>query len=129
MISRLPIGSLSALLLSLLVSAPASAADPRVVIFGGGWGPEGTQASIEQHVANLARLLGPSRPTVLFAGEAEVRSVQVALQKEDATDRMLGILFDRRDHLQVGYRRKVVPSGESSREALLAVIAANSGPE
>ena len=116
----------SALLL-LVASSAAADPNPSVVIFGGGWGPEGTQASIEQHVSRLAQVLEPNKPAVLFAGEPGVRSVQVVLQREDPTDHVLGVLFDRRDHLQVSYRKKEVAGGESSREALLAVIGANAG--
>jgi hypothetical protein len=112
-----------------LFSSPAFAADPRVVIFGGGWGAEGTQASIEEHVALLAKVLAPSRPAVLFAGEPDTRSVQVALQEDDPIDRVLGVLFDRRDHLHVGYRKKKIQSGTASKETLLATIAAHTAPE
>jgi hypothetical protein len=103
-------------------------ADPEVIIFGGGWGPEGTQASIEVHVASLAKALGSSRPTVLFAGEADTRSVQVSLQEDNEVDEVLGIVFDRREHLNVGYRKKVVPSAKASRDAFLSAIAARAGP-
>jgi hypothetical protein len=125
------LGRCAAISLAVVLSIPsrADAGDPKIVIFGGGWGPEGTQASIEAHVAALAKVLGPNQPTVLFAGDASARSVQVALQEEDETDRILGVVFDRRDHLQVGYRKKEVPSAKSSREALLAVLAANASED
>ncbi len=117
------------LLIALVAATPAYATDPNVVIFGGGWGPEGTQASIEAHVAALVKALSASKPDVLFAGDSVLRSVQVARDSDDPIDAVLGSVFDRRDHLQVDYRKKRVPSAKASRQALLDSIARNAGDD
>jgi hypothetical protein len=110
----------------ILALALTLQAQPSVVIFGGGWGSEGTQVSIESHVARLAEVLAPAKPAVLFGGDAGVRSVQVAAEQR-RVDAILGLVFDRKDHLEVTYRPKKVPSGKASKAALLAALSAGAG--
>lgn len=107
-------------LLSLL-----AASGPNVIVFGGGWGPEGTQASIEVHVKALAAAVTPAEPTVLFAGGPSLKSVQVTAKRQNEVDALLGLVFDRRDHLQVEYRKKRVDGPKASKRALLAAITAS----
>lgn len=106
-----------------------AAAGPNVVVFGGGWGPEGTQASIEAHVQALAETLSPAEPTVLFAGDPKLDTVQVAAERENEVDALLGLVFDRRTHLQVEYRKKRIGQGTASKEAVLAAITASAAKD
>lgn len=110
----------------LLALAPlvASAAPPQVLVFGGGWGPEGTQASIEAHVEALARGL-PGPKGVLFAAGGRNRSVQIPAAEPDEASAILGLVFDRRENLGVDYRpTRLEPTGRASRQAVLRALAA-----
>ena len=103
-------------------------AGPHIVIFGGGWGPEGTQQSLEAQVDALQRTLAHRAPTVLFAGGApSARSVQVP-GPVDETTRLLGLVFNQRRDLHAEYRApQIRRSGPASRTGLLrALLARNS---
>jgi hypothetical protein len=97
---------LSAASLSATPSAPSKIdAAPILIIFGGGWGAEGTQASIEAHVDQLSRALASRKPVILFAaGDPRIRSVQIPSKDRDETADILGLIFDRRDNIDVAYR-------------------------
>ena len=99
-------------------------ADPAILVFGGGWGPEGTQASLESQVAALATALAPAKPTILFAaGDRAVRAVQEAAPEPDPMAELLGLVFDRGDNLQVRYRPPHQPwSLPASRRSLLDAL-------
>jgi hypothetical protein len=89
----------------VLLTALGAAPSPELIIIGGGWGAEGTQASIEAHVDRLARALASRHPKILFAaGNPKVRSVQIPSKDRDETSEILGLVFDRRDNIDVGYR-------------------------
>jgi hypothetical protein len=100
----------------------ASAEVPEILIFGGGWGPEGTEASIERHVQLLADATRAKQ--VLFAaGRSQtVRAVQETAKSDEATI-VLARLFDHSTDLHVRYRAtKLAPSGAASRAALLDAL-------
>ncbi len=96
---------------------------PKILIFGGGWGPEGTQQSLEAQVDALRRTLITRTPTVLFAGgPAETRAVQIP-GITDETTALLGLVFNQRRDLHTDYRPAQVPrTGPASRTRLLQVI-------
>lgn len=105
----------------LSLGAPQLAhAQPQVILFGGGWGPEGTQASIEAHTARLKAAL---RVDVLLfgAGRDSVRAVQV-IQAPDPQTRLLGAIFGRQDHLQVTYRPSRLNGRRADKSALLEAL-------
>lgn len=120
------------LLLSIFASTRALAAPPRtespsptVIIFGGGWGAEGTQASIEAHVAALQRVFaGHPNVTTLFAsGDSRIRDVQVASDDVSETSQLLGMLFDRREHVDIAYRSSILNGhGPASKKRLLETL-------
>lgn len=105
-------------------AARTADARPQLLVFGGGWGPEGTQASIEAHVAALKA----ARPAadVLFAAPSDAtRAVQFREAEPDVAGAVLGMIFDRPRDLQVGYRKVTVErDGPANRAALLARLAA-----
>ena len=110
-------------------SAGAHAAPPlrpAIVIFGGGWGPEGTQQSLERQVVELAETLRARSPTVLFAdGTRTSRAVQIAGPADEASA-LLGLVFNQRRDLYAGYRAaKVAASGPASRKGLLDALNAS----
>ena len=114
-------GALTAL---LLASTPVSGADrPHIVIFGGGWGPEGTQLSIEAQVLALADTLKDRRPTLLFAdGRPATRAVQGPGPQDEATV-LLGLIFNQRRDLHETYRPTTVQAnGPASRKGLLETL-------
>ncbi|MEL7369855.1 MAG: hypothetical protein AAFN74_13135, partial [Myxococcota bacterium] len=96
---------------------------PSIIIFGGGWGPEGTQQSIEDQVVSVERTLRRQRPTVLFAdGHAQTRSVQIAGPSDKVTD-LLGLVFNQRRDLQTAYRpSRVSAGGPANRQHLFEAI-------
>jgi hypothetical protein len=100
-----------------------------LIIFGGGWGAEGTQASIEAHVLALKSALSQKQPHVLFAsGDPKVRDVQVSAETASDVSALLGVVFDRRDHLAVAYRSAKIPNARpaSKRELIDAIRSASS---
>ena len=109
----------------LVVSSPAAAHGerPRVVIFGGGWGPEGTQQSLEAQVIDLARTLADHRPRILFAdGSTAARTVQIEGPRDRASE-WLGLVFNQRHDLHADYRPTTLrPAGPASREGLVQAI-------
>jgi hypothetical protein len=111
-------------LLSIALAAAGVTPPPRLIVFGGGWGAEGTQASIEANVEALAKVLSPQHPKILFAaGERKTRSVQIPDNERDETAEILGMIFDRRDNLNVSYRASEAPSdGAASKANVLAAI-------
>ena len=115
------VGVLAAVLCS--TADAALAARPHVIIFGGGWGPEGTQQSLERQVLALRRALADRQPTVLFAdGDPRTRSVQTP-GPEDRTTALLGLIFNQRRDLHESYRRsKIADAGPASREGLLTAL-------
>jgi hypothetical protein len=118
-----------ALLLSLGVAAlappAAHAAPPELLLVGGGWGPEGTQASIEAHVAALSAALPPRTTTLLFAdGASGAPAVQESTPAVEAAAELLGLVFDRTDGLQVRYRPTTLkPAGRASKQDVLQQLA------
>lgn len=110
--------------LILLGSSVAHGAPPAVLIFGGGWGPEGTQASIEAHVEALAAALAPTKPEVLFAGpDPEARSVQVRAARPDEVGAFLGLLFGDSTGIEVDYQTpRFIPRGPATEDTLLDAL-------
>lgn len=100
-----------------------------LIIFGGGWGAEGTQASIETHVLALKSAFASRAPRVMFAsGDPAIRDVQISVDQPDEASALLGVIFDRRDHLHVAYRpAKTDGAGTASKRALLEAIASTAG--
>ncbi|MEQ9497641.1 MAG: hypothetical protein RIT81_12305 [Deltaproteobacteria bacterium] len=105
-----------------LTCAPSASAAPELLIFGGGWGPEGTQASIEAHTRALHRAMPKAR--VLFAApSAEARAVQIPAAKKDHAATVLGLVFDRGRDLHVDYRpAKIERHAAATSEALLSAL-------
>ncbi|MCK6550257.1 hypothetical protein L6R52_30760 [Myxococcota bacterium] len=99
---------------------------PRIIVFGGGWGPEGTQASIEAHVEMLTKALASRAPDVMFAsGDGAVRDVQIDAKALDEAGELLGLVFDRRDNVGVDYRTsKLAERGGATKRALLDALTA-----
>src|SRR5262245_43430902 len=97
-----------------------------LILFGGGWGAEGTQASIETHVLALKKALANKDVQLLFAsGDPTVRDVQVGADHENEASALLGLVFDRRDHLSVAYRSsKVAGAQRASKKAVIEAIKA-----
>jgi hypothetical protein len=95
-----------------------------LIIFGGGWGAEGTQASIETHVLALREGLGSRTVRVLFAsGDPTIRDVQVESEEASEASALLGLVFDRQDHLNVAYRPAKTPAATvASKRALLDAL-------
>lgn len=118
-----------ALALSPAPSAATAKPAPAILIFGGGWGPEGTQASIEAHVDALKHALQSRKPRILFAsGEPHTRVVQIPAKERDETADVLGLLFDRRDNLGVGYRPMQTKTDRAaSKSALLEALEQTAG--
>jgi len=116
--------------LALIGANGVADARPHVIIFGGGWGPDGTQASIEAHVQALAAATKAARPTVLFAGGAAgTRSVQIVAPVFDEDSKILGLLFERPTNLDVDYRTPTVASaGPATKASLLEVLSKAKGP-
>lgn len=114
----------AALALALLSSGAAHAAPPEILIVGGGWGPEGTQASIEAHVEALQASLQPRTVEVLFAaGSGPAPAVQVPREAPDPVGALLGLVFDRRDGLGVRYRKtRLTRAGRASRAGFLKAV-------
>lgn len=105
----LALASSAALAPRAALALPAESSNA-IIVFGGGWGAEGTQASIESHVVSLVKAFEDREPRVLFAsGDPTIRDVQIPAAAGDETSNLLGLVFDRRDHLQVGYRSAKVP--------------------
>lgn len=97
-----------------------------LILFGGGWGAEGTQASIETHVIALKSALANKDVRVLFAsGDPTVRDVQIGADHENEASALLGLVFDRRDHLHVAYRSsKVEGAHAASKKSVIEAIKA-----
>lgn len=97
-----------------------------LIVFGGGWGAEGTQASIETHVLALKSAFAQKQlEVVLFAsGDPNVRDVQINDDQEREASALLGMIFDRRDHLAVDYRTAQIPGARpASKRTLIDAIA------
>lgn len=95
-----------------------------MLIFGGGWGPEGTQASIEAHTRALHAAL-PKAQVLFAAPNAKARAVQIATPKKDHASTVLGLVFDRGRDLHVDYRASTVDrAGPANAKALRAALAA-----
>ena len=106
--------------LAATLAVPAEAATPEILIFGGGWGPDGTQRSIEAHVLALAKALDAHKPTILFGGGPKgTRSVQVKSSSADEATRVLGLIFDRPANLDVGYRAPLIDADGPARKTTL----------
>ncbi len=98
------------------------AAAPEVIVFGGGWGPEGTQASIEAHVDRLCEALAPAKPVRLFAGGPPgTRAVQ-ELAEPDPASALLGLVFERNDGLAVRYRPPVKAGPSATKSEVMAQL-------
>src|SRR5438552_1678971 len=109
-------------LLPVALLAAAAPSPPKLIVFGGGWGAEGTQASIEANVEALSKALAAQHPNVLFAaGDKKMRSVQIPDKDRDETAEILGMIFDRRDNLNVSYRApEAAFDGAASKANVLA---------
>lgn len=100
-----------------LGSTPA----PKVLVFAGGWGPAGNQASIEADARALSVAFEP-RPRLLYARGDRSRTVQIARAPDPVAAR-LGLLFEHAGGWDVDYRRPVLePHGPATSEALLAEL-------
>ncbi len=104
----------------LLLCSPAWAQPTPVIVMGGGWGPEGTQASIEAHVLALQAGL-PKYTQVHFAGGSNERPwVQQVSAEADEAALLLGLVFDRPENLGVNYRpTKVAGASPASVQPFL----------
>lgn len=106
------------LLAAALLAAPPDR--PAVLIFGTGWGAEGTQASIEAHALALAAAVPPDQ--LLIGGGSQLRSIQADGPYDELAD-LLGLVLDRRDGLHVEYRRpRGNDVGAATKEGLLAAL-------
>lgn len=115
----------------LLVSVPTLSQSQSALIVGGGWGPEGTQVSIEAHVLALQSALPSGTPVLFAAGSATSPTVQVMSARPDEASALLGMVFDRPDNLGVRYRPSRVPdAGRASKQVFLQALATaqNNGP-
>lgn len=116
----------SGLLVLLLASVGGrlEAKPPAVLIFGGGWGPDGTQVSIEAHVMALADVLAPAGPEVLFAGpDAKARSVQVIAERPDEVGEFLALIFGEGTGVGVDYRPPTrAASGPATESKLIEAL-------
>ncbi len=109
----------------LLLSAPVFSQSPSALIVGGGWGPEGTQVSIEAHVLALQAGLPPTTEVLFAAGSPSAPTVQVLSSQPDEAGFLLGMVFDRPDNLGVGYRPTRLPkAGRASKQVFLHSLAA-----
>lgn len=98
----------------LLLCSPAWAQPTPVILMGGGWGPEGTQASIEAQVLALQANL-PHQTKVHFAGGSTERPwVQQVSATADEPAFFLGLVFDRPENLGVSYRPTQVADASSA---------------
>jgi hypothetical protein len=105
---------------TLFLAVVSAEVEPAILVFGTGWGAEGTQASIEANVMALDRTLTVDR--VLIGGGAETRSVQVSAPV-DETSELLGLVLDRSDGLHVGYRKPIlVKAGPATKDEVLKVL-------
>ncbi len=108
----------------LTCAARPARADPDVVIFGGGWGPEGTQASIEAHTKALHAAL-PKAKVLFAAPDEKARAVQIPSEERDHAATVLGLVFDRGRDLHVAYRpTDVKRKGPANAQAVRAALAA-----
>lgn len=106
------------LLAAALLAAPPDR--PAVLIFGTGWGAEGTQASIEAHALALAAAVPPDQ--LLIGGGPQLRSIQADGAYDELAD-LLGLVLDRRDGLHVEYRRPQRNDvGAATKEGLLQAL-------
>ena len=110
-------------LLLCLAALSGGEEDTNVVVFGGGWGPEGNQSSIEADAGRLTNLFDAK---LLFARGDASRTVQTA-SAADAVSARLGLLFGRSEALDVHYRpTQLAPKGPATSKALrktLSVLA------
>ena len=92
------------------------------MIFAGGWGPEGNQASLEAQASALSKAVAPSQPVVLFAGpKGKHRTVQVLARDADEVGALLALAFDHKNLIDVTYRQPRLQShGAATAEALLS---------
>ena len=108
----------------------ASASPPGVIVFGGGWGPESNQVSLEAQVLALSDVLRGAQPFVLFGGpepRSGTRSVQVTETRTDEIGALLGLVFDRATGIDVAYRKAQIRDKPATRAALLAAIGKSRG--
>lgn len=99
------------------------ASAPPVLVFGGGWGAEHTQASIEADVKALFGAMAPGQARVLFADGGRGRAVQTATVV-DATSLRLGLVLGRQDGLGATYRPvEMATDGEATLEVLAEALA------
>lgn len=113
------------LLTSLCLASPALAQPRPVIIMGGGWGPEGTQASIEAHVIDLQAGLPAGTPVHFAAGSGPLPAVQTQGTGTDEVAAILGLAFDRLDNLSVDYRAtQISGAGPGSKQAFLQSLKA-----
>lgn len=114
------------LLVGLSVPSSARGEEPGVIVFGGGWGAEGTQASIEHHVERLIHALGSRRraPVVLFAsGRPEIRDVQISPERPDDVGVLLARIFDHPENVSAAYRTsRIGPRSPASKAGLLHAL-------
>lgn len=108
--------------LALLAGAPGL---EQVIVIGGGWAPEGNQASIELQAEAVVQALAPTSPTLLFAdGGSERRTVQIA-KSVSPEAYLLALVFDRTDLLEVDYRpSRLEPDGAARRADLQTALKA-----
>lgn len=109
--------------LSAAVLLAGLSATPQLLVFGGGYGPDSNQASIEADVLRLEQVLAPAHPTVLFAGgSSSIRSVQTATGSDEVT-RRLGLLYGHTAGLAVDYRRpRLAPDGAARRQTVIEAL-------
>lgn len=106
------------LLAAALLAAPPDR--PAILVFGTGWGAEGTQASIESHALALAA--ATSAEVLLIGGGPQLRAIQAAGTYDELAE-LLGLVLDRRDGLHVEYRRpQRADVGAATKEGLLEAL-------
>lgn len=117
-----PLAAVAAVAVALTGASPP----PELIIFGGGWGPEGTQASLESQVIALEKALKARSPTVLFAaGTPTARAVQIAAPVDPVAE-LLGLIFNDRRNLHTDYRpAKVRAAGPANRSRLIGALRAH----
>lgn len=90
------------LLAGLVLGLAGGVPEPHLLIFAGGWAPEGHHASLERDVDQLLELLKP--PAVLLFGRGDRRATVQTVAEVDPLHARLALIFGRSDGLGTTYR-------------------------